>query len=406
LEQSRSTADRGDPQWWRGNLHAHSLWSDGADFPETASDRYKRQGYHFLALTEHDQLALGERWMALSDPRVTGERLDAYAERFGESWVQMRDGAEGREVRLKPVNEYRHLLEEAGRFMLMTGEEITAASPEGRSSFINLYNAHEALAPVRADDRLTAMQAVVRSAEEQARVSGRRTGLHLNHPNWEWNTRAEEIAQLDGLKFMEIFTALGSTNCHGDELHASSERIWDIVLSLRLGKLHKPAILGIATDDAHDYDDPHSTSPRAWVMVRAQRLTPETIIDAMERGDFYASTGVTLTDVRSDGEKLSLEIDAEPSVNYRTEFVGALKDVDLSSTPVLDEQGDELRTTRRYCDQVGRVLAQTDATNAEYTLTGNELYVRARITSDKPHPLPHRPGDVEMAWTQPVTPGG
>ena len=344
--------------------------------------------------------------MPLSDPRVTPERLDACAERFGQTWGQMRESPNGREVRLKPLNEYRHLLEEPGRFMLMTGEEITAASPEGRSSFINLYNAHEALAPVRADDRLTAMQAVVRSAEEQARVSGRRTGHHLNHPNWEWNTRAEEIAQLDGLKFMEMFTALGSTNCHGDELHASSERIWDIVLSLRLGKLHKPAILGIATDDAHDYDDPHSTSPRAWVMVRAQRLTPESIIDAMERGDFYASTGVTLTDVTSDGGKLSLEIGAEPSVNYRTEFVGALKDVDLASTPVLDEQGDELRTTRRYSGHVGRLLAQTDATSADYTLTGNELYVRARVTSDKPHPLPHRPGDVEMAWTQPVTPGG
>ena len=104
MGQAQSTADRGDSQWWRGNLHAHSLWSDGSDFPEMASDRYKRQGYHFLALTEHDQLALGERWMALSDPRVTNQRLDMYAERFGESWVQMRDGAQGREVRLKPVS--------------------------------------------------------------------------------------------------------------------------------------------------------------------------------------------------------------------------------------------------------------------------------------------------------------
>ena len=22
------------PQWWKGNLHTHSLWSDGDDYPE------------------------------------------------------------------------------------------------------------------------------------------------------------------------------------------------------------------------------------------------------------------------------------------------------------------------------------------------------------------------------------
>ena len=390
--------------WWRGNLHSHSLWSDGADFPEMASDRYKKHGYHFLALTEHDQLALGDRWIPLSDPRLTPDRLDACVARFGPDWIEFRDGPEEREVRLKPLDEYRHLIEEPGRFMLMTGEEITVRTPGRVASFINLWNAPEPLSPLSADDKVAAMQQTIRAAQEQMRQSGRRTGLHLNHPNWKWNCTAEEIAALDGLRFVEIFTALGSTNSHGDPLRASAERIWDVALSLRLGKLGKPVIYGLATDDAHDYDDPHSTSNRAWIMVRATRLTPQTIIVAMEEGDFYASTGVALADLRCQDRTLSLQIRPEPGVTYRTEFIGTPRSADLASTPVRDESGNELLTTRCYAPEVGRVLSQTEGTRAEYRLTDDDLYIRARVTSNKPHPLPHRPDDTETAWTQPLTP--
>ena len=35
-------------RWWKGNLHTHSLWSDGNDYPEMIVDWYRRRGYHFL----------------------------------------------------------------------------------------------------------------------------------------------------------------------------------------------------------------------------------------------------------------------------------------------------------------------------------------------------------------------
>jgi len=38
-------------------------------------------------------------------------------------------------------------------------------------------------------------------------------------------------------------------------------------------------------------------------------------------------------------------------------------------------------------------------------MAGNELYVRARVTSSKPHPNPFAEGDHEMAWVQPVLGG-
>ena len=35
-------------------------------------------------------------------------------------------------------------------------------------------------------------------------------------------------------------------------------------------------------------------------------------------------------------------------------------------------------------------------------MTGDELYVRARVTSSRKHPNPFAEGDMEMAWVQPV----
>ena len=58
------------PRWFKGNLHTHSLWSDGDDYPEMIADRYKQAGYHFLAISDHNVLAEGTRWLELKAPAV------------------------------------------------------------------------------------------------------------------------------------------------------------------------------------------------------------------------------------------------------------------------------------------------------------------------------------------------
>ena len=52
-----------DLQWFKGNLHTHTLWSDGNDFPEMAAKWYVDHGYNFLALTDHNILSEGEKWV-------------------------------------------------------------------------------------------------------------------------------------------------------------------------------------------------------------------------------------------------------------------------------------------------------------------------------------------------------
>lgn len=57
-----------------------------------------------------------------------------------------------------------------------------------------------------------------------------------------------------------------------------------------------------------------------------------------------------------------------------------------------------------YSPEIGKVVAHSSSRTPSYEFTGEELYVRAKVTSTKPHPNPFAAGDVEVAWIQPVQP--
>jgi hypothetical protein len=50
----------------RGNLHAHTIFSDGILTPDRLVQEYERLGYDFLAITDHDDLVGDPYWRALS----------------------------------------------------------------------------------------------------------------------------------------------------------------------------------------------------------------------------------------------------------------------------------------------------------------------------------------------------
>ena len=73
----------------------HTLWSDGNEFPEMVAVWYKEKGYDFLALSDHNLLSRGERWMPV--PAVEARRkvkggstMDQYRAKFGDDWVETR----------------------------------------------------------------------------------------------------------------------------------------------------------------------------------------------------------------------------------------------------------------------------------------------------------------------------
>jgi hypothetical protein len=50
----------------RGNLHAHTLFSDGVKSPADLIAAYEARGYDFLAITDHEDLIPDRYWRTLS----------------------------------------------------------------------------------------------------------------------------------------------------------------------------------------------------------------------------------------------------------------------------------------------------------------------------------------------------
>jgi hypothetical protein len=326
--------------------------------------------------------------------------LERYTQLFGEDWVQRDEGR----VRLRQLEEYRSLVEEPGRFLMMTGEEVTTSWP-GDTHYINVFN-HVRAVPAQSvtGSSHDAMNATLRAAQ----VVGDDVLVSLNHPNFRYNATAEDIAASD-LQSMEMHTALDCCNSYGDTWHAPAERIWDIILALRC-RDGRGLIYGQASDDCHSYTDLNYASGRtahpgrAWVMVQTEQLTESDLLAAMRRGSFYASTGVELAELRCDGEGIDLQIAVADDTSYTTRFIGTRRDADLTNEPVYDDHGRPMRATQRYGPQVGEVLAQVHGPSARYTFRGDEWYVRAEVISDTPHANPTRAMDVQRAWTQPIQP--
>jgi hypothetical protein len=397
---------QGEPRWLKGNLHTHSLWSDGNDYPEMIVDWYVRHGYQFLALSDHNILSQGQNWMSVAgaNRRANQDGFARYRKRFGDAWVETRTEGGDLQVRLKPLAEYRTLFERPGRFLLIQGEEITDGF-ERKPIHMNATNVLELIKPQGGKSVAEVMANNLAAIEEQARRLGRPILGHLNHPNFGYAITAEELAMVTRERFFEVYNGHLDVQHKGDETHVGVERMWDIINTLRIGEMKAAPVGGLATDDSHQYFGSAGSSPgRGWVMVRSRFLTPASVIKAIEAGDFYASSGVTLKDVRYSPESRTLDIEIEPQLasRYTTRFIGTLKDYDPARKPVKDKDGKPLAVTQRYSDDVGKVLATVEGTRAAYRLTGEELYVRAVITSDRPPENPSFGGQKAQAWTQPV----
>ncbi len=140
------------------------------------------------------------------------------------------------------------------------------------------------------------------------------------------------------------------------------EDAWDALLTR--GK----RLFGIAVDDAHHFQQefaPDRANPgRGWVVVRTPSLNGRAIVEALDAGAFYASSGPVLSDIAVTGTTLSIAIARTGDFKYTTQFVGAN----------------------------GRILATDKSLTPRYTLTGDEVYVRARVIDS----------GGRVAWVQPV----
>ncbi len=400
---SARLAQEGKLRWYRGNLHTHSMWSDGDDYLEMIGLWYKDHGYDFLCFTDHNRLAKSERWVKVSQNHSPPAALEKLKARFPKDWVQERTVNDRHEIRLKTFEEVRKRISEPGKFLLIQGEEISdffRRSP----IHINASNIQEAIPPMGGKSVADAIQNNFDAVFAQRERTGKPILVHLNHPNYYYGVTAEDLMRIRGDNFFEVYNGHPSVANSGDAQHASTERIWDIILASRLGDLNLPVMYGLAADDGHRYHHIPSRGSepgRGWVMVLSPALTSEALIASLEAGRFYATSGVKLQEVVSSPEGLDVAVDAEPGVSYTIEFIGTRSNFNRASQPMRDVSGKEIRATRHYSDDIGVILKTVRGDRASYRFGRDDLYVRARVTSTKHHPNPSEPGEFEHAWVQP-----
>ncbi len=250
--------------WYRGSLHVHTINSDGDTPPEAVAAWYKRNGYDFIAFTDHHKVT-----------RLEGAAL-----------------------------------------LVVHGEEVSARINNGETAIhINALGIERDLPPVELADALSTLQANVDAIVKAGGIAS------VNHPNYTWAFDHTALARLNGATLMEVHNAHPVVNTYGGGGKPGAEAIWDGVLTA--GR----RIFGIATDDAHhfqgDFSPKRGNPGRAWVVVRAPELTQAAVLAALRAGDFYASTGVTLAELAQDRRSLALRVEQERDFVYDVEFIGA-----------------------------------------------------------------------------------
>ena len=301
-------------RWFKGNTHTHTVNSDGDSTPDEVVRWYREHGYNFLVLTDHNYLTA-----------VTG--------------LNSVHGADD-------------------KFLVVRGEEVTS-SVSSKAVHVNGLNL-DAFVPAPAG---TTIAGVMQQSVDGIRKAN---GVpHINHPNFTWAMSTDDLMQLQRTRLFEIFNGHPQVNNEGGGGSPGLEEIWDRLLSG--GRL----MYGLAVDDAHHFKrpgDPLASGPgRGWIYVRAHQLEPRALVEALERGDFYASTGVELDSYEATATAIRLAVKTTTFSRYRIQFIS----------------------------RNGRVLSEQTTPAAAYSFKGDEGYVRVRVLES----------NGSMAWAQPVAVG-
>ena len=299
------------PGWYKGNTHTHTLNSDGDSTPDDVVRWYREHRYQFLVLTDHNFLTDVSALNALH-------------------------GADQ-------------------KFLIIRGEEVTDAFGD-KSIHVNGLDVNERVEPQHGRSPVDTIQ---RNVDAIRRANG---VPHINHPNFRWSITADELRQVRNTRLFEVFNGHPQVNNLGGGGVPGLEEAWDAILAS--GTL----LYGIAVDDAHTFKDPGNPAVagpgRGWIVVRAARLEARALLTAMERGDFYASTGVVLADYRVTPGSMFVKVAPTSFSKYRIRFIG----------------------------RGGKVLHESAETEATYTFAGDEGYVRAKVIES----------NGQVAWCQPV----
>lgn len=253
-------------KFYKANLHCHTNLSDGSWTPEQVKAYYKEKGYSVVAYTDHDALIPHQDLKDDSFLPLNGVEI----------------AIRNKEADVRGKRPLVHM-----NFIAL--EEDNVQTPCYHRTKHILHNEEECRAKLQFDESLPDVERPYTVEGINALIAeGKRRGFYViyNHPVWSYENPVQML-QYEGLDAMEIYNH--ACNCEGyDEYNAY---IYDFV---HRNGMHLAAV---AADDNHDrkpLGHPGHDSFGGWVQIQADKLEYRTITKALEKGDYYASTGAEL----------------------------------------------------------------------------------------------------------------
>ncbi len=271
--------------FYKANLHSHTNLSDGALSPEEVKEAYKSRGYSINAFTDHEVL-----WNHYDELR-DDEFLPIVATEIG-----VNDGrlpfAISSSVHLSIFSRDPH--EEGTPFKgkpnldwLLECNYITQEAIDSRKWTGIIDNV--------GDQYAAKINEMIRVFKEKGFI------VSLNHPTWSLLNKGEYL-DYEGLWGVEVYNH-GCFNLTGD---TNDERVFEDIL--RSGR----NIFPLCTDDSHfkgsaEIGKPNCDGFGGWVMVKADALEYDKVFEALEKGDFYCSTGPEIYELYYEDGKIHIE---------------------------------------------------------------------------------------------------
>lgn len=280
--------------WLKGNLHTHTLESDGDSPPADVVRWYAEHGYDFLVITDHDKIT-----------RV----------------------------------------EDSHGMVMILGEEVTDRLPK-KPLHVNAIGIEKVVLPQKGATPVEVLQNNIDAVRKAGALA------LINHPNFGWAFGADELLQLERANFLEIASGHPFVNSDGPP---SVESMWDRMLTA--GKKIYGVAVDDMHHLKRVFDSDVVLPGKAWVVVRAEERDAKSILAALARGDFYASNGVELEELAIAEKSITVNVREKNLARYRIQFIGSggrvlQESAGLTATYAI--RGDEGYVRAKVIDSNGR----------------------------------------------------
>ena len=313
--------------YYKANLHCHSTFSDGAYSPRELKEKYMEQGYSIIAYSDHNILACHH------DELSDGDFLALNAMEF--NICQTNADKTPMDFNLK----------KSAHFGLIAKDPRNVKNPFFAKEFLTKQSKIQGFEPKFHENDPEFEREYTKECINRAIQQAKDRGFFViyNHPTWSLEGY-NDYSAYEGFDAIEMF------NYHNyvRGFPEYNPRVFDDLLR------QNKRVTCVSTDDNHNTRLADSFG--GFTMIKAEELSYESIIKALEDGNFYASCGPIIRALWYEDKKICIECEPCKRIQFSTAITLAYS--------VRAKEGEEL-------------------TYAEFPVDPSYGYVRITLTGEK-----------------------